>query len=202
MNTLDMEANTSRSAYLDGVGGKFPAELIAREQWVVWRYKLRPGDDKPTKVPYDPKNRLKASTTDSATWGSFEQVCRAYLENEYDGLGYVFSQDDPYTGVDLDNCIVDGRIDPVKWGYACQLDSYTEYSPSGSGIHIIVRAVMPGEKGRKSNTDKVEMYDRKRFFTVTGEHFEDTPSTVEERQEALCRLCETIFGRTKRRRER
>jgi primase-polymerase (primpol)-like protein len=78
-----------------------PAELSERAQWVCWRSEVR--DGKPTKVPYCPtRPRERASTTDPETWGTFEQ---ASAVEGVDGIGYVFSEDDPYSGIDLDNCI-------------------------------------------------------------------------------------------------
>ena len=184
-----------KSDLLHSVRENFPAELIKRAQWVLWQYELRPGEAKPTKVPYNPKTLQHASSTDRATWGTFAETCTAFLENEFDGIGFVFSEDDPYFGVDLDGCIANDEIDQTKLGYALLLNSYSEESPSGTGIHIIARGVMPDGKGRKSTEHKVEMYDRGRFFTVTGKHMDGAPTTVRERQAQLDKLYKKIFGK-------
>jgi hypothetical protein len=193
LHTIPNIEQEGRLALLASVRAKVPAELRDRDQWVTWRYELRPGNDKPTKVPYNPVSHSKADSTDPNTWGTFEQACAAFTERDYDGIGYVFSEDDPYTGIDFDSCIVDGQIEPTKWGFVCQLDSYTERSPSGTGIHTIVRGVLP-EGGRKSKKHGVEMYDQERFFTVTGQHICNTPTAIKNRQKALTALHAEIFG--------
>ena len=73
-----------------------------------------------------------------------------------------------------------------------RLDSYTEASPSGTGVHILVKAVLPAG-GRKK--DKVEMYSEGRFFTVSGEHLGGTPTMIEERTAELAALHVEVFGK-------
>src|SRR5205823_1587369 len=82
-----------------------PADLRGVEQWVLWRYEERSG--KPTKVPYCPLmgEPRKASVTDPATWGTFEQAVGAWRSGGYDGVGVVLTAADPYVGIDLDHCI-------------------------------------------------------------------------------------------------
>jgi primase-polymerase (primpol)-like protein len=98
------------------------------------------------------------------TWSTFEEAAEAYEHGEYAGLGFVFSSADPYTGVDLDTC-VNGNGEVASWALeiARYLDSYTELSASGTGLHIIVRGDVPNRR----NGD-LEVYSSKRFFTVTG----------------------------------
>src|SRR5262249_34323622 len=100
-----------------------PIQLRDRPQWVVWRYEKRGG--KPTKVPYNAArpNEL-ASTGDSSTWATFDQAVSA--SGTADGIGYVFSEDDPYCGIDLDACIDrDGEMHPAALEIVERLDSYT-----------------------------------------------------------------------------
>jgi putative DNA primase/helicase len=137
-----------------------PEELKLRPQWVVWQAV----GEKPDKVPYSPKTGRKASSTDLLTWGTFEEALAAYENGEYAGLGFVFSSADPYTGVDLDDCVdEDGEIALWALEIVRYFDSYTELSATGSGLHIIVRGNVPNR--RKGD---VEVYSSKRFFTVTG----------------------------------
>jgi putative DNA primase/helicase len=98
------------------------------------------------------------------TWSTFEEAVEAYEHGQYAGLGFVFCSGDPYTGVDLDNC-VDENEQIVPWAIeiARCLDGYTELSATGSGLHIIVRGDVPNR--RKGD---IEVYSSKRFFTVTG----------------------------------
>jgi len=137
-----------------------PEELRVRPQWVVWKAV----GEKPDKVPYSARTARKASSTNLMTWSTYEEALEAYEDGEYAGLGFVFSSGDPYTGVDLDGCVDDnGRIAPWALEIASYLDSYTELSATGTGLHIIVRGDVPNR--RKGD---VEVYSSKRFFTVTG----------------------------------
>ena len=137
-----------------------PEQLKARPQWVVWKAV----GNKPDKVPYSARTDRKASSTDLMTWGTFEESLKAYDNGEYAGLGFVFSSADPYTGIDLDNCVGgDGEIAQWALETARYFNSYIELSVTGTGLHIIVRGDVPNR--RKEN---VEVYSSKRFFTVTG----------------------------------
>lgn len=134
-------------------------------QWVCWRYEERYGEI--TKVPYSPATGARARSNAPRTWGTFAEARQAESENDYGGIGFVFTADDPFCGVDLDGCVAPetGEIESWAVEILTELDSYTEFSPSGTGSHVIVRAELP-EGGNRKN--RVEMYDRKRFFTVTG----------------------------------
>jgi hypothetical protein len=130
----------------------------------------------------------KASATNASTWGTFEGALVVYDAGEVDGIGYVFSADDPYTGVDLDDCIEGGVLHAKAAEVVAFLDSYTEISPSGAGVHVLVKGVKSGSRCRTSKTlwgGEFEVCDRARFFCVTGNHMEGTPRTVEERQMEL-----------------
>lgn len=98
----------------------------------------------------------------------------------YSGIGFVFSADDPYAGMDIDDCRnpETGEIAPEAKAVIDRLNSYTEVSPSGTGVKIWVKARLRGAGSRRDN---YEMYDRGRYFTITGQHLEGTPRTVEER---------------------
>ena len=137
-----------------------PEQLKTRPQWVVWRA----FGDKPDKVPYSARTGRKASSTDLTTWSTFEESAYAYENGEYAGVGFVFSSADPYTGIDLDDCVdEDGEITGWALEIVRHFDSYTELSATGTGLHIIVRGEVPNR--RKGN---VEIYSSKRYFTVTG----------------------------------
>src|SRR5947207_5014474 len=80
--------------------GIAPTELLERRQWVTWR--MEPADGKPTKIPYAPATGHKASTTDPSTWDTYERAVRAAASRGHAGIGFVFSAEDPYVGIDLD----------------------------------------------------------------------------------------------------
>ncbi|MDB9234589.1 hypothetical protein PN419_14900 [Halorubrum ezzemoulense] len=169
----------------DGLVGdqeNIPERLRERDQWVCWREAER--DGKPTKIPVTPGAGGFASATESETWASFEAALD-YTETEYaDGVGFVFTDDDPIVGVDLDDCrgpetddVDDAALDIIE-----RLDSYTEVSPSGTGYHVLITGELPEGRNRRGS---VELYDTARFFTVTGDHVERTPTRVARRQDAL-----------------
>ena len=137
-----------------------PEELRVRPQWVVWKAV----GDKPDKVPYSARTGCRASSTDLLTWSTFEEALEAYENGGYAGLGFVFSSADPYTGIDLDDCVdADGEIAGWALEIVRYFDSYTELSATGTGLHIIVRGNVPNRR-----KDEVEVYSSKRFFIVTG----------------------------------
>lgn len=163
---------------------KIPKELRDLPQWVNWRIEEREG--KETKVPYGADGAM-ASTTDPATWMTYEEAV-----SKSDKIGFVFTKDDPYCGIDLDKCrhSVDGSLHDKVAQLVKKFDSYTEASPSGTGIHIIVKATLPPGGNRKG---KIEMYDVGRYFAMTGNLYNGTPRTVEARQEAVDELHASMF---------
>ena len=155
-----------------------PESLQAHDQWICWRQE--PRDGKQTKIPINPASGEYASTADPETWSSFETAREwAETENE-DGLGFVFTDDDPIVGVDLDDCRDPETGTPEDWAKSVieRLESYTEVSPSGTGYHVLVSGSLPDGRNRKGD---LEVYETARFFTVTGTHVDGTPTTVQER---------------------
>lgn len=166
---------------------KIPQELKDRPQWVCYRS---------NKIPVNPKTGDNAKADDPDTWGDFDQAVRhweAHRGNGIAGIGYEFSPDDPFTGVDLDKCRdpKTGEVEPWAMEIVRNLDSYTEISPSDTGLHIIIKASVPPGGNRKG---KIEMYDSARYFTMTGRHLEVTPTTIEARQTELEALHREVFG--------
>ncbi len=162
---------------------KVPEELRRRSQWVVRK----------AKIPYNARTGARASSTDSETWSTFDEAVRAFegqgqgshSQGSYDGVGFVFSSEDPYAGVDLDKCRdpETGEIDDWAAEIVAALGRYAEVSPSGTGVHVIVR----GKAMNKKRGD-VEAYSSERYFTVTGEALESSPPhdvPISERQTEL-----------------
>ncbi len=156
--------------------------MRARDQWLCWRNEKRNG--KSTKVPIDPQTRSFGSSTDDSTWSDFDSALEYFQSGGCDGIGFVFTDDDPYVGIDLDDCRdpETGRPDPEMKSIVQQLDSYTEISPSGTGYHVIVNGELPQGRNRRGN---IELYERARYFTVTGEHVPGLPTEIEPRQAEL-----------------
>jgi putative DNA primase/helicase len=138
-----------------------PNALAELAQWALWKY------ENETKVPYCANGSgLRASSTDKSTWRSFQFVKQAFLEGEYDGVFFVLTKDDPFTVIDLDHCIVDSVIADWANDEVKKYNSYTEISPSMTGIHIWIRAKLP--VGIKHRNGDFEIYDHSRFMSVTG----------------------------------
>lgn len=132
-----------------------PEDLKKLPQWVVHR----------DKIPHNPGTGYRASVTDPATWGTFEAACATASTGNFSGIGFVFTESDPFVGVDFDHCITDGQLNPWVKQQLEKLESYTELSPSGTGLHVICRGKLPGKAVK---TGQAEMYDRSRYFTFTG----------------------------------
>ena len=96
----------------------------------------------------------------------------------------MFSEGDPYVGIDVDNCRDQrtGALNEIAQNIVQMLQSYTEISPSGTGIHIFCRGTLPPGARRKGT---VEMYNQGRYFTVTMNHLPGTPVTTEARTAEL-----------------
>lgn len=161
---------------------EIPQELKDYNQWVLWKL-VQNDDGRNTKVPYN-KSGSKASTSDSSTWMPFVDAYAAYTNSsaEYSGLGFVFSESDPFIGFDWDDVRdpITGEFDPEIWDEIMNLESYAEISQSGEGAHVIAKGKIPGTRNRK---DGREMYDRGRFFVVTGNHIAETPQTINKAPE-------------------
>lgn len=172
-----------------------PAELIERPQWGTWIWEKR-GDDW-TKPPYNPRTTRNAKPNDAGTWDTFSEALGAYEKHpEVAGVGFLFTAGDPFLGVDLDDCRNPDAGELVQWArdIVGRLGSYTEVSPSGTGVKIWIRAHMPGDSHRRSCQDgHIEIYDRGRYFTVTGWHVDGTPDRIEERQPELDELYNEYF---------
>lgn len=166
-----------------------PQELKALPQWVLWRYEDH-GKPKLDKVPYQPWDGRKAASDDPKTWSAFETVKRAYEKepDRWDGVGFMLRP--PFVGLDCDECISeDGTVEPQAEEIIKRLASYSEISPSGKGIHVITKGQI--SRGRKKGN--FEMYQFGRYFSVTGDHLPGTPSTVEERPEAILSIYNELF---------
>ena len=174
----------------------YPKEIAGLRQWICWRLEPDPKSEKPRKIPYDPKTGRKASSTNPDTWASLAEAQAARDKYMFTGIG--FSEDCGLVGVDIDHCLnEDGSWNECASAILEKWPSYTEVSPSGSGLHIIFRGAMPG-KGNKNSTSGVEMYAVARYFTMTGNHLEGTPDTISDGAEALPWIHEAYIAKKKR----
>ena len=192
-----------------------PAVLKGRKQWVTWgrNGKDWQGNLYPLKKPFNPVTGQPASSTDPKTWATFEECEKAVKKLKYSGLGYVFNED--YIAIDLDNVIDEkGNMLPDVLLLLEDLDSYTEYSQSKRGIHVILSKgainlqknsgklpVTTAELQRFTREDvkvpAIEMYTTGRYFAITGNIY-NGKKIIKENTEEARRLYRTYINPVER----
>lgn len=149
-----------------------PDELKQLNQWGLYKLKWVEERKKNTKIPYDAHNGEKSKSNDPKTWCSFDEAYEALRlnSNDFQGLSFFFANG--YSGIDIDH--VEDDLERYRSGdyednivseFMNATRSYTETSQSGTGIHIIFKGKIPGDRRRKNN---IEMYSEGRFFALTG----------------------------------
>jgi len=154
-----------------------PIELRNQSKWICWRWETRKG--KLTKPPYDYKTNKYAKSNDPDTWGDFEAAYQAMKKAKYDGVGFMLSFDDPYSGIDWDDCYDGQTINPDIHKAILAFNSYTEFSPSGKGLKTLVKGKLPGP-GHHGAT--IGVFDSVRYFCITGHRYEEVSPNIEDRQ--------------------
>jgi hypothetical protein len=115
------------------------------------------------------------------------------VRSGYDGIGIVLSESDPFVGFDFDHCVdkVTGDItDPAVARFVAALDTYTEVSPSGTGLRLLTIGKLPPEF-RKNGP--YECYESVRFLTLTGRTLPGAPASINPRQAAIDKVHSEIF---------
>lgn len=157
---------------------QIPASLKNRKQWLCWKWSER--DGKRTKIPVDPQTN-KATTAPEAAW-PFGECTVAVAKRGLAGIG--ISLKEGLVGIDYDHVLdSDGEIKPEYARIAAEIDavgSYTEVSPSGEGLHVLVQCNdIPADWTRVKDPDtypELEFYHKDRYFTVTGERWKHSPA--------------------------
>lgn len=168
---------------------RIPSELLEYKQWVLWR--RAEVNRRATKIPISPWSGKAAACDKPQTWSTYRHVRYAMRRFPCDGVGFVFTEADPFCGIDLDRCrTANGAISPEALAVIKRFESYTELSPSGTGAHVLIKAKLIG-KGRRAG--KIEMYDSGRYFTITGKHLIGTPTEIHNRQVVLEQLTAELF---------
>jgi len=168
-----------KSAYIPTDISSIPEELRSLKQWICWRFEDR--DGKETKLPCDPKNGREVDVQEIAAWVSFDVAMRqARSRHDLDGIGFVFADGGGLVGIDLDDCLKDGRLTDFARSVVDRFPvTYAEVSPSGEGLKLWVRGrlpIPPDKTGRKNPKLGLEVYQRGRYFTVTGRRWIDEAS--------------------------
>ncbi len=174
--------------------GNIPEALKSHPQWVGWAYGEIRSNGKQAKPPVDIHGR-KIDPTDPANWLDFDEAVAALEEDgsAFSGIGFVLSAADPFTCIDLDDCLDDaGQPNAEASAILNRFNSYTEVSPSGHGLHLWIR----GKLAQARRKGKIEVYDRARYITMTGQVFGPSPE-IAERQEELDRLVARLGGTDK-----
>jgi putative DNA primase/helicase len=168
---------------------RIPYELLDKPNWVLWRYVWR--TSKWTKPLFQISGEL-ASSTNPKTWSSFSQVASVYHGGRFDGIGYVFSANDSYVGIDWDDCRnpETGEVQPDILDHIKLLNTYTEDSPSGCGFKSLCRGRLPrgGHHGKQ-----VGVFEKSRYFCITGNVFSEVSTQIEERQSELNTLIKNFW---------
>ncbi len=159
-----------------------PDELKRQKTWVG--YVLKPNGKRSDKIPMNVMTGKPAKSNDPETWTDFETAEGLSVQRGYSGIGFMFQP--PYVGVDLDHCIKDSVIAPHALAILKSLNSYSELSPSGTGIHIICKGEI--KQARKVSKIGLEIYTKGRFFTVTGNRLNDYPAEIASRTDELKKI--------------
>lgn len=148
-----------------------PSELQSKKQWVLWEAGQSEDTGKVKKYPYQLTGEF-ASVANAVTWTSFNKAVEVRESEEYEGIGYVFADADSYIGIDFDKCIDEnGHLNSTVLAIVERLNSYTEVSPSGTGIHVIAKGDISdfiSGTGMKRDGVVCEIYTTRRYFTMTG----------------------------------
>jgi putative DNA primase/helicase len=174
-----------------------PSELKAKPNWVRWKLETIHG--RPTKVPYQ-LNGNKASSTDSATWNTYEAIVNGAVINETQGVGIM--TDGSFVGFDLDGCRNPATGEIAEWARRVinTLGTYTEITPSGYGVRVYATGQLPDGARRFSlalsagfgNKVGIECYGEKRYFTVTGSRVGDRSGLQSSNVAQAHQLCAGI----------
>jgi hypothetical protein len=180
-----------------------PQQLAERPQWLLWKFEKREGDKKPRKVPYYMAGHRRVgeqgTPDDRAKLCVLEDAIKAKARIKADGVGFAFLPGDGLIGIDIDGAIdlETGEISDRARKIIEACNSYTEYSPSRKGVHIIVAG--EGETF-KSNDIGLEVFCGRQFFTFTGERYSATPAEVCAIEPGVLRRLQATVAEAKGRR--
>jgi putative DNA primase/helicase len=163
-------------------------ELKQQRRWVGYK---SPTD----KAPMNPHTGRNASSTDSATWATYAEATAAQARYRWHGVGFVLNGDG-IVGIDLDDC-----LKPVDDGYQRSnlarhimaiAPSYTEVSPSGTGLHIIGMGSIERAIKATIGGDAVEVYSTGRYLTYTDEWVDTTPKDIADISDAINEIMDMV----------
>jgi putative DNA primase/helicase len=150
---------------------------------VCWRYEFRDGDW--SKIACNPRTGANAKSNDPSTWTSFDDAIRH--ASRFDGIGFQFG-DCGYVGIDLDDCRepTTGALSSFAQQILRRFDSYAEVSPSGAGVKVFLLGNWKDTgKHKRIGKDRIEVYPRLRYFTVTEAKLPEAPDAIKDCQAEL-----------------
>jgi putative DNA primase/helicase len=169
-------------------------QLKEYNQWICWGNNTVDSAGKMNKQPFPYGCTQTTDPTNPDLWASYDDCVVWREKRNLRGLGFAFTTDTGIMGIDFDNCVVNNVIDPEVMKIVTHLDSYTEFSPSGNGIHVLIYGSKPKDfttsKVKLNNGLMMEVYDGKRYFTVTGNHVSGTPDKIHEAHAELADVIE------------
>lgn len=165
-----------------------PISLRSTAQWAVWKLVPQTARPKPLKVPFTVTGQ-PADSMNPAQWGSYEAAYETWNKNQstYNGLGFLFVPQGEFAGLDIDNCVEDGKLSDMALSIIHEFNTYTEYSPSGTGVKLFTRTTWHPSVNQRQGIKQggLELYFSKRYFTVTGHQVPGTNDEVTDCSDKL-----------------
>ena len=171
-----------------------PQKLKDLNQWVCFKLIYNEKLGKYDKIPYNAKTGGKAMSNNKSTWADFNTALAATTKYSFDGLGIMFANG--LCGIDIDGCVDEqGNLSPLAQGIISIMNSYSELSPSGKGLHILFFGEIEDlpDTYKKNPNNGVEIYSSGRFFTVTGNCINN--KDIEERKAEIKIVQEKFMSR-------
>lgn len=164
------------------MGFYVPQSMKNAKRWILWR--LEDGKKKPYSANYDGL----ASSTNANTWAYYDKALKKLEYSDYNGLGFVFAEGDGLVFIDLDNCVNEaGELTDFAESIINLFpDTYTEYSQSEQGLHIVAKGTIP----RNYKSEKIEIYSNRRYMACTGNAY--TVADLKPSQAAIDELCKRL----------
>lgn len=194
-----MAALENKPALVPCTPENIPKQLRDAKRWAPWAAPWNAELEKYSKVPHR-ADRVTSGLSNGSTvgWVTFDKALAAYRAHPdlFAGVGYLMTGHHGVVGVDLDYCVKDGVVAPWAAEVAAKLDSYTEISPSGTGLHVFLSGDLPedwsvklGPKPQDRKQPGIDVYGGgARFLTVTGAHFAGSPRDLRAAGPALEQL--------------
>jgi len=201
-NKASVLGNSDKPPLVEIDESQVPMGLTMFDRWTAWDWVWNSKRQHWDKPPKDAKTGYTCDGNDPANWYTFTEALAAQQAGRFDGIGFVNGQGEAdlhHSGIDLDDCRnpATGELSELAKDIIEAANTYTEISPSGTGVKIFLYGNLPKGHKAKNESETVEIYTRKRYFTVTGRRVEGTPATVEHRQEELEVIWQRYIGSEK-----